>query len=175
MTNAATTLELSVCLSDNQLTRPIIDGTVSAAGLRMLVTSVHGSEMFWRQLKFAEFDVSELSLSSLVVATSQAPTPWVAIPVFTTRMFFHTGILVRTDAGIERPSDLHGKRVGVPEYQQTSALWSRGILMDQFGFDPRQCEWFMERPPEKSHGGSTGFEPARRRADAVHLARLEHR
>ena len=49
------------------------------------------------------------------------------------RKFFHTGVLVRTDAGISSPADLHGKRVGVPEYQQTAALWTRGILRDEFG------------------------------------------
>jgi 4,5-dihydroxyphthalate decarboxylase len=115
--------------------------------------------MFWRQLKFAEFDVSEMSLSSLIIATAQGLTDWVALPVFTMRHFFHTGILVRADAGISVPADLRGKRVGVPEYQQTSALWSRGILRDQFGVEPRDITWFMERSPEQSHGGATGFVP----------------
>jgi 4,5-dihydroxyphthalate decarboxylase len=79
------------------------------------------------------------------------------LPIFTTRMFCHTGILVRTDRGIETPGDLKGRRVGVPEYQQTSALWSRGILQHEFGVHPHDIAWFMERVPEKSHGGATGF------------------
>jgi 4,5-dihydroxyphthalate decarboxylase len=74
-------------------------------------------------------------------------------------MFFHTNILVRTDRGILKPEDLRGKRVGVPEYQQTAALWSRGILEHEFGVSARDIEWFMERGPEKSHGGATGFKP----------------
>jgi 4,5-dihydroxyphthalate decarboxylase len=115
--------------------------------------------MFWRQLKYADFDVSEMSLSSLSIAASHGVRDWVAIPVFTTRKFFHTGIVVRDGAGIERPEDLAGKRVGVPEYQQTAALWSRGALQHEFGVAPDQIRWFMERPPERSHGGATGFIP----------------
>jgi 4,5-dihydroxyphthalate decarboxylase len=98
-----------------------------------------------------------MSMSSLTIATSKAPTPWVMIPVFTTREFFHNRILVRVASGIETPADLKGKRVGVPEYQQTAAIWGRGVLQHEFGVHPREVEWFMERTPETSHGGSTGF------------------
>ena len=157
MTNE--TLTLSIALSDNERTRPITQGRIHAQGVRLIPTVVHPSEMFWRQLKYADFDVSEMSLSSLFIATARGDRRWVALPIYTSRMFFHTGILVRTDRGIAKPQDLKGKRVGVPEYQQTSALWSRGILEHEFGVRARDVEWFMERGPEKSHGGATGFKP----------------
>ncbi len=152
-------LELGLALSDNENTRPLRDGEVTAQGVRLLPTAVHPSEMFWRQLKFGDFDISEMSMSSLTIATSHGPTPWVALPVFTSREFFHTRILVRADAGINQPSDLRGKRVGVPEYQQTAAIWGRGALQHEFGIEPREIEWFMERTPDKSHGGATAFKP----------------
>jgi len=101
--------------------------------------------------------VSEMSLSSLLINISHGDSPWVALPVFTSRSFFHTGIWVRSDAGIDRPEDLKGKRVGVPEYQQTAALWSRGVLQHEFGVHPTDIEWYMERTEERSHGGATGF------------------
>jgi 4,5-dihydroxyphthalate decarboxylase len=151
-------LPLSIALSDNPNTRPLIDGEVALEGIALTPTVVHPSEMFWRQLKFGEFDVSEMSMSSLVISTSRGPTPWVALPVFTTREFFHTRILVRTDAGIAAPADLRGKRVGVPEYQQTAAIWARGALENEFGVAPGEMEFFMERG-DKSHGGATGFKP----------------
>jgi len=154
---ARTTLDLSAAFAPNSRTQPLLDGTVTAQGIRLFGTAVHPSEMFWRQLKFAEFDVSEMSTSSLFIAASKGPVDWVAIPVFTTREFFHVRPLVRVDSGIERPADLAGKRVGVPEYQQTAAVWTRGVLADEFGVDPRSIAWFMERNPEQSHGGSTGF------------------
>jgi 4,5-dihydroxyphthalate decarboxylase len=150
-------LELSIALSDNERTRPIIEGRVTAQGITLVPTMVHPSEMFWRQLRFAEFDVSEMSMSSLLIATSRGDTRWAAIPVFTMRKFFHTSIIVRTDSGIAKPADLRGKRIGVPEYQQTWAIWARGILQHEFGVHAREIEWFMERNPDKSHGGATGF------------------
>jgi hypothetical protein len=113
--------------------------------------------LFWRQLRFAEFDVAEMSMSSLMIAKSKGDDRFVGIPVFTTRMFFHTRILVRKDAKIDKPSDLKGKRVGVPEYQQTAALWIRGAMQHEFGVEPKDMEFWMERPPSKSHGGATGF------------------
>jgi 4,5-dihydroxyphthalate decarboxylase len=65
--------------------------------------------------------------------------------------------MVRRDSGINTPADLKGKRIGVPEYQQTSAIWGRGVLQHEFGVHPRDIHWHMERNPDKSHGGSTGF------------------
>jgi 4,5-dihydroxyphthalate decarboxylase len=152
-------LELSIALSDNENTRAVLDGRISPDGIKLLPTMLHPSEMFWRQLKFAEFDVSEMSMSSLTIATAQGPTPWVAIPVFTTREFFHLRALVRVASGIKAPADLKGKRVGVPEYQQTAAIWGRGVLQHEFGVHPREIEWHMERTPEMSHGGATAFKP----------------
>ena len=150
-------LELSIALSDNERTRPLLEGRVAPQGIKLVPTMVHPSEMFWRQLRFAEFDVSEMSMSSLIIAVSRGDTRWVAIPVFTMRKFFYTSIIVRTDSGIAVPADLRGKRIGVPEYQQTWAIWSRGILQHEFDVHARDIEWFMERNPDKSHGGATGF------------------
>jgi len=152
-------LALSIALSDNPNTRPLIDGDIAPEGIELTATAIHPSEMFWRQLRFAEFDVSEMSMASLTIATARGPTPWVALPVFATREFFHTRILVRADAGIATPADLRGKRVGVPEYQQTAAIWGRGALENEFGVAPRDMEFFMERVADRSHGGATGFAP----------------
>ena len=126
-------------------------------GSTSTTTALHPSEMFWRQLKFAEFDVSEMSMSSLPIATSQGSAVGRAPGVHDAR-FFHTGIFVRDDAGIETPADLRGKRVGVPEYQQTAALWGRGVLQHEFGVRRARSSgsWSVA---DKSHGGATGFKP----------------
>lgn len=152
-------LQLSLIISRNARTAPVLDGAVKPEGVDLLLSSGAPGEIFWRQLHFAEFDVSEMSMSSLYIVTAQGRSPWVAIPVFPIRRFFHTEIFVRADAGIERPEDLKGKRVGVPEYQQTAALWTRGALQHEFGVRPEDLDWYMERTPEGSHGGATGFQP----------------
>ena len=152
-------LELSIALSDNPRTRPIIEGRVPVEGIRLVPTSVHPSEMFWRQLRYGDFDVSEMSMSTLTILTAQGNRDWVGLPVYTMRKFFHNEIVVRRDSGITTPADLKGKRVGVPEYQQTAAIWSRGVLAHEFGVQPHDMAWFMERNDDRSHGHTTGFSP----------------
>ena len=152
-------LALSIALSPNPRNWPIIDGSVTVDGADLICNVLHPSEMFWRQLHHEEFDLSEMSCSSLMMARAQGDERWAGLPVFTTRRFFHTGILVRRDAGIDQPSDLKGKRVAVPEYQQTAALWTRGVLQHEFGVRAQDMEFWMERAPSRSHGGATGFKP----------------
>jgi 4,5-dihydroxyphthalate decarboxylase len=152
-------LQLSLIMGANDRSRPVLDGSVKPDGIDLTCTTAHPSEIFWRQLHFQEFDISEMSLSSLLMTMAQGNRDWIGLPIFTSRRFFHTWSWVRTDSGIDKPADLKGKRVGVPEYQQTAALWSRGVLKHEFGVEPEDLEWWMERTEERSHGGATGFQP----------------
>ena len=97
--------------------------------------------------------------SSLMMAVAGGDTRWVGIPVFTTRRMFQVGTLVRRDRGIDKPSDLVGKKLGVPEYQQTAALWTRGFLQHEYGVHPRDIEFWMERNDDHSQGAVVGFKP----------------
>jgi 4,5-dihydroxyphthalate decarboxylase len=152
-------LELSIGMASNPRTRPIFDGRVEADGISLIPSEVFPSELFWRELKFGDFDLAEMSMSTLMMAIAAGDERFVGIPVFTTRKMFHTEIIVRRDAKIEKPADLKGKRVGVPEYQQTAALWTRGALQHEFDVLARDMEWWMERVPSHSHRGAVGFEP----------------
>ncbi len=151
------TLQLSIGMASNPRSWPVLDGRVKPDGIELTCNVVPVSELFWRQLRFAEFDVSEMSFSSLLMTIARGNERWVGLPIFTTREFFHTRMLVRRDAGIERPEDLKGKRVGVPEYQQTAALWGRGALQHEWGVKPSDMEFFMERSPSHSHAGAVKF------------------
>jgi 4,5-dihydroxyphthalate decarboxylase len=150
-------VDLTVALTPGPRTQALLNGTVGVEGARLVATALTPGDMFLRQLKYREFDVSELSLSSLTIAIARGARDWLAIPVFATREVFHAGILVRDDGSVQRPEDLRGKRVGVLEYQQTSVVWIRGALQHEFGVRDVDVEWFMERAPETSHGGATGF------------------
>jgi len=150
-------LQLSLAITNNPRTRPIIDGRVKASGIDFVITVLGPAEMFWRQLGFAEFDISEMSMSELMMIRARGDERFIGLPVFTTRRFYHTGIRVRRDARVESPAGLKGKRVGVPEYVQTSALWTRGVLQSEFGVAPGDMTFFMERLPARSHAGAMGF------------------
>ena len=161
-------LSLSLAFGPNPRSQPILDGTVQPEGIELACSAVGAGELFHRQLTHQEFDVSEMSISSLLIVTAQGNSPWIAIPIFTTRTFFGTQAIVRRNAGIEQPSDLKGKRVGVNEYQQTAALWARGFFQHEYGVAPTDVEWFMERTEEHSHQGATGFQPP----PGVHLSHI---
>jgi 4,5-dihydroxyphthalate decarboxylase len=151
-------IQLSFAMSPNPRNAAIFDGRVRPDGIDLVCNKVGPSELFWRQLRFAEFDISEMSISSLLIALANGDDRWIGLPIFTTRRFFHASALAHKDSGIKTPSDFKGRRVGVPEFQQTAALWARGALKHEFGVDQSEVEWFMERLPEHSHGGATGFQ-----------------
>lgn len=146
-------------MANNPRTRAIFEGKVTPDGIDLICTPLHASELFWRQLSFGDFDISEMSMSSLMMAVAGGDTRWVGIPVFTTRRMFQVGTLVRKDSGIDKPSDLVGKKLGVPEYQQTAALWTRGFLQHEYGVHPRDIEFWMERNDDHSQGAVVGFKP----------------
>ena len=150
-------LKLRLAITSNPRTRPVVDGRVRPHGIEFSTTVLGPAEIFWRQLSSTEFDVSEMSMSELMMICARGDERFIGIPVFTTRRFYHTGMLVRRDARIDSPADLKGKRVGVPEYVQTSALWTRGVLESEFEVTPRDMIFFMERLPRRSHGGAIGF------------------
>jgi 4,5-dihydroxyphthalate decarboxylase len=151
-------LSLSFVTGLNERVAPLLDGRVSVEGVELIATCSDPSETFWRQLKFQEFEISEMSLSSYLIAKSHG-MDMIAIPAFPARRFTHTELYYHVDSGIREAGDLVGKRIGVGEYQQTASLWTRGTLEHDFNVSQYKVHWFMERTEEFSHGGATGFEP----------------
>jgi 4,5-dihydroxyphthalate decarboxylase len=151
-------LRLGFISAFNERVEPLMKGAVEAESIELVPTYSHPAETFWRQLKFGEFEVAEMSMSSYLIARSQG-ADMIALPVFPSRRLFQTELSYHVDSGITRPEDLAGKRLGVAEYQQTAALWIRGILEHDFGVSQYKIHWYMERSEEMSHGGATGFKP----------------
>ena len=151
-------LTLGFISAFNERVEPLMNGTVQADGIELIPTYSHPAETFWRQLKFGEFEVAEMSMSSYLIARSQG-ADMIALPVFPSRRLFQTELSYHVDSGITKPEDVAGKRMGVAEYQQTAALWIRGILEHDFGVSQYKIHWYMERSEEMSHGGATGFKP----------------
>ena len=110
-----------------------------------LVPMSNAFERHQRMLRDQAFDVCELSMSSYLMARERGQALQ-AIPVFPYRMFRHGYILVNRHAGITRPQELAGKRIGTPMYQTTTALWVRGHLAHEWGVTPDQVTWFTEMP-----------------------------
>src|SRR5947208_3330839 len=130
---AVSTLRLTLACWNYDRTRALADQRVRPDGLDLNYLSLPVEETFFRMLRHHEFDVAEMSLSSYVLSLFQSDAALVAIPVFPSRAFRHSSIYVHTASGINEPKDLIGKRVGVPEFQMTAAVWIRGVLADEYG------------------------------------------
>jgi 4,5-dihydroxyphthalate decarboxylase len=120
----------------------IANGRVQIEGIEPFYVSIKsGPEIFARMIKNKEFDVSEMSASTYLAARARGGFPFIAIPVFPSKAFRHSFVFVNRKAGIQKPTDLIGRRVGMMGYGQTAAVWIRGMLQDDFGIDLRKIHW----------------------------------
>jgi 4,5-dihydroxyphthalate decarboxylase len=118
--------------------------------------------IFDRMAGGLEFDVSEFSSSEYISRFSAGQCPFVAIPVFASRVFRHSFIFVNRKH-IKTPKDLAGKRIGVPRYAMTAAIFQRGLLSDEHGIDFSQSEWVEgDINSPAPHGSPTILPPVKK-------------
>jgi 4,5-dihydroxyphthalate decarboxylase len=134
-------LPITVATWDYDRVRAITDGRVRVEGCDVNYLTMPVEECFERAFFHGEFEVAEIGFSPFLIALSRGPTPYVAVPVFLSRMFRHSAVYIRTDRGINGPADLRGKTIGVPEYQMSAVMWFRGLLKDEFGIEPKDINW----------------------------------
>ena len=125
-------LRLTMACWDYDRTRALRESRVSFDGIELTYLPLVVEETFFRMLRYHEFDVAEMSLSSYTLSLFADKPPFIAIPVFPSRMFRHNGIFINVNSGVREPKDLAGKRIGTPEYQLTAPVWQRGILSDEY-------------------------------------------
>jgi 4,5-dihydroxyphthalate decarboxylase len=145
-------IHLTLACEDYDRTRPLKDGRIKPEGIELNYLVLSVEEIFWRMMKYKEFDASELSMGAFLTAAAQGRRPFIAIPVFPSRTFRHRCIFINTTSGIERPEDLRGKRMGVPEYSMTAAVWLRGLFQHEYGVPPEEIDWVQageEHPGRK--------------------------
>ncbi len=135
-------LTLDLGCGDYDIVRPLKDGAVSAEGLEInFITINRPPEVHWRMGMHQEFDAAEMSFGSFVAGKARGDYPFVGIPAFVYRKFRHSCAYVNVNAGIDKPEDLKGKRVGIPEWQMTATVWLRGFLQDDYGVSPSDIHW----------------------------------
>src|SRR5438552_16392534 len=119
-------LTLSFISAFNERVEPLMNGTIEADGIELIPTYSHPSETFWRQLKFQEFEISEMSMSSYLIARER-DFDIIALPVFPNRHLFHTELSYNVDSGVKQPNDLIRKPICANEYQQTATFYKRNL------------------------------------------------
>jgi len=145
-------LELTLLLADYHRTRPILDGDVTARGIKLQRRRAETGEACMRPV-YEEFDIAEMSLSWYMMARCRKE-PVIALPIFPLRMQIHPYIFCSPSSAIERPEDLKGKKIGMDQYRLTVGLWARGILQEDYGVSPEECEWFTSEPE------GAGYQPS---------------
>lgn len=127
-------------------TRALADGRVKIDAVDVkFVNITPPSQIFLRMLNHEEFDASEMSLSNFMIAIGKGDRRFVALPVFPSRVFRHSYIWINTKAGITKPADLKGKKVGIADYSMTALLFVRGLLQHEYGVAPKDIHWFRRR------------------------------
>ncbi|MDR5759640.1 4,5-dihydroxyphthalate decarboxylase [Caballeronia sp. LZ035] len=134
-------LTLSLAVNDYDHVRDLLDARVQAEGIDLIPTVLPVEEIFYRTTHFQEWDVSEMSLGKYASLRSQGDERLIGLPVFPSRVFRLSSLYVRRGGGIERPGDLRGKRIGVPEWAQTASVYSRGWLAHDQHVPLEEVEW----------------------------------
>tara|TARA_B100000686_G_scaffold350679_1_gene447286 strand:+ start:2741 stop:3736 length:996 start_codon:yes stop_codon:yes gene_type:complete len=132
---------LTICTGDYDRIRALADGRSPVEGCEVNYLTMNPEQTFFRAWNNLEFDVTELSASSYIIARSIGWDKYIAIPAFPSRMFRHSSIYIRSDSTIKEPADLKGKEVGVPVYGMTASLWVRGMLYEDYGVKHSDIHW----------------------------------
>ena len=132
---------LTLATWDHDRVMALHEGNITVPGVSLKSILEPTSKLFPAAVGPAPYDITEMSISSYILQVSRGVGDYVAIPAFVSRAFRHSGFFARKGSGIESLADFAGRRIGVPEYQMTAALWMRGILSDEYGVDPRHIHW----------------------------------
>ncbi|MGH7002853.1 MAG: ABC transporter substrate-binding protein [Alphaproteobacteria bacterium] len=147
-------LRLLVATGDYDRVQALKRGQVEIEGCALDHATLDPGQTFQRLFRMHEFDISEMSFSTYLLALATGDFPYRALPIFLSRVFPHGSIYVRTDRSIRGPRDLIGRSVGVPNYHFTRGLVVRGMLQDEYGVSPRDLRWRIggvDRPEDFSY------------------------
>jgi ABC-type nitrate/sulfonate/bicarbonate transport system substrate-binding protein len=145
-------VRLTLACGDYDRTRALRDGEVQPEGIDLTYLTLPVEETFFRMLRYREFEIAEMSLSSYTASLFDDDPSMIAIPAFTSRAFRHSGVFINRSSGIQEPEDLRGKVVGNPEYELTACVWMRGILAEHHGVPTdsvRYCTGGLEHPQRR--------------------------
>jgi 4,5-dihydroxyphthalate decarboxylase len=154
-------LKLKFVSARNPRLAPLLDGTVKPENIELDIVLSPPGELFYHNLLHDDFDVSEMSMSECLIVGEKNQAgrwQWSGLPVFLSKAFLWFNLMVNTGSGIERGEDFKGKRVAVPDFPMTAALWMRIMFKELYGVGPRDIHWYVGRWKGKSHGGIVGLD-----------------
>jgi 4,5-dihydroxyphthalate decarboxylase len=143
MSVATEVTALNVAFDDYPHTLPLKRGEISSPHLALHFSDIKPANRFFKPMvRELKFDVSEMAIVTFVQAKSYGK-PLVLLPA-TLMGRFQQGTLLCRAAKPVTPAELPGKRVGVRSYSQTTAVWVRGILQNDYGVDVNRIHWVTQ-------------------------------
>jgi 4,5-dihydroxyphthalate decarboxylase len=137
-------LVLRTALGLSPLVRALKDGRVRSDRVRFDFVEVEPvTRAFRRMTRAMEFDVCEMALTTHAQARAFGK-PITALPVVLLRGLHHGALICRRDSTLREPADLIGKRIGVRAWSQTTGVWVRGVLRDEYGVAHDSMTWVTE-------------------------------
>lgn len=137
-------LTLTMALGPYEHIRDLQTGDVTVEGVDLNFLNLPTLEIFHRMTERQEFDVSEMSFGRYAGLRAQGDDRLIALPVFLSRVFRHSSIFIRRDGPIRELGDFKGKRrIGVPEWSQTAAIYLRGWFMHEAGGCMEDVDWVL--------------------------------
>jgi 4,5-dihydroxyphthalate decarboxylase len=143
-------LKTGIALTDRVL--PLIDGSVVPSTFDLEFDFATPDSVFRRALNAGEFDLAEMSFAAYCILLSRGDRRFVGLPVFTSRAFRHGAVYVRDDSDFTHFSELTGRRIGLPHFVMTAAVWVRGLIAAEGGVDLRSIHWFAGGVDTPRHG-----------------------
>ena len=134
-------IALTIATTDYDHFRDFRLGLVRAEGIETNWLTLGHHEIFSRFTFNREWDVSELSFAKFVAQVTRENSDIVGLPVYASRLFRFSSFYVNRKAGIKAAEDLRRKRIGVPEWAHTAAVYMRGWLMHKGGVALSEIDW----------------------------------
>jgi 4,5-dihydroxyphthalate decarboxylase len=132
---------LRVALGDYPHTMPLKNKQIASQSVAFDFSEVKPVyKVFGIMLRERAFDVSEMAIVSYLQAKSHGK-PVVLLPAVMLGRFQHHCMLYDSERGRITPPDLEGRRVGVRSFAQTTGVWLRGHLQNDYGVDTSRVQW----------------------------------
>jgi 4,5-dihydroxyphthalate decarboxylase len=134
-------LNVKIAIGSYRHTRPLKDGSIVSPRLCLdHIDVVPANRAFRPMVNQLAYDVSELALVTYLLARV-FERQIVGVPVVLMQQSAYNMLLVRGDSPLTDPRQLVGRTIGVRAYTQTTGVWLRGMLHDQFGLDLDSLTW----------------------------------
>jgi 4,5-dihydroxyphthalate decarboxylase len=134
-------IPLTIATADYDHMRDFRDGYVTAEGLDPTWLTMEIHEVFTRFTYGREWEVSELSFAKFIAQATREDSDIIGLPVWTSRQFRFSSFYYNVNSGIREAKDFAGKRIAVPEWAQTAAVYTRGWLQHQAKVDLASINW----------------------------------